>query len=154
MDAAIEWTDYGLDLVVEGGDLRADGGLAPAVLLSLFSDAALEGSSPLAGDDVRGWWGEDAPDRYGSELWRFERAKTDPASVAAIEDAARASLAWLVDDGILESVEVEALVPEFGRIELRVRLVRGRARERADLWRATEAYSLPLGAVVLSLDVS
>ena len=84
-DVALRWTDRGLDLVIEDGDLARDEGLATAVLVSLFSDARLEEASLLEGADVRGWWAEIAGDRFGSQLWRFERAKTDARSVAEID---------------------------------------------------------------------
>lgn len=153
-DAALAWTDSGLDLALEGGGLRVDEGLATAVLLSLFSDRRLEDASLLEGTDVRGWWGELAGDRYGSLLWALERAKTTTAALAEVIEAARESLAWLVEDGILEAVEVEASYPRMGYLELRVRLVRGRARARSREWAATEAYELPFGSGFLDLSTA
>lgn len=153
-DVALRWTDRGLDLVLEDGDLARDAGLATGVLLALFSDARLEDASLLEGADVRGWWAEDAGDRYGSLLWRFERAKTDARSTAEISEAARASLQWLLDENIVERLEVAASIPAFGQLELRVELVRGRARGGAHLWAGTSAYATPFGSGFLELSVA
>lgn len=150
-DAAVVWGPGGGDLAIEDGDLVADDGLASAVLISLFSDARLDGGSLLEGADPRGWWGEAAGERYGSLLWTLEREKTTEDLPVRVEEAARAALLWLVEGGYVEELELEASYLERGHILLRVRLVRGAARRGANLWLATRDYELPFGFGILQL---
>lgn len=151
-DAAVSWGAGGGDLAVLAGDLAADAGLGSAVILSLFSDARLDGASLLDGQDPRGWWGEDAGERYGSLLWTLEREKTTPDLPARVEEAARAALLWLVEEGYVEELVLEASYVDRDHIRLAIELRRGRARRGDALWRATRDYELPVefGSLVLT----
>ena len=99
------------DWRTEFGDLAAGDDLATAVVLSLFTDRRAEPDDgvPDGTDDRRGWWGDGLADRpLGSRLWLLSRAKaTRETRLRAIEYAQEA-LAWLVDDGVADAVEVDA----------------------------------------------
>ena len=115
MDFALAWnnaTDRG-DLVVAGGDLAMDGGLATAVTISLATDAlaAADDAIPDNTTNRRGWWGDlpidDArPDRIGSRLWLLRRAKATPATQRLAEQYIREALAWMIEDGVAGRIDV------------------------------------------------
>ena len=99
------------DWYVVAGDLASARDLETAVILSLFTDrrADADDELPDGGDDRRGWWGDGLADRpLGSRLWLLARAKvTRETRLRAIEYAQEA-LAWMVDDGVADRVEVDA----------------------------------------------
>ena len=102
-----------LDLVVENGDLKADNTIENAVLISLFSDHYLNPDElPQGETDPRGWWADNisdpSDDEIGSLIWLSDRGKTDTETINRIEDSAKDSLQWLIDDGIAESVTAVA----------------------------------------------
>lgn len=112
-DLALAWdaTSYTGDLALAGVDLAADDGLRTAVLLSLFTDRRAEVGDPRAGETARrGWWGDTLTDgdRIGSRLWLLGREKRVADVVRRAEEYARESVAWLVEDGAAERVEVTA----------------------------------------------
>lgn len=85
------------------GDLVADGGLATAVLISLFTDRRISTEELLHGEtDKRGWWARE----IGSRLWLLQRSKTSsgvpPKAHAYIKEA----LEWLLEDQIVERIEI------------------------------------------------
>ena len=85
-------------------DLRSDAALRTAVILSLFTDARVDGE--------RGWWGDEfletPGDRIGSRLWLFERAKAMPDNAPKARQWALEALAWMTDDSVIGSIEAEA----------------------------------------------
>lgn len=90
-DLMIRHTDDGGDIVFQGGQPEMDGGLWTAAYISLFTE--------------RGWWGDPS---IGSALHELEdRALTNQTRLDAIAEAKRA-LTWLVDQGIAQSVEIDA----------------------------------------------
>jgi phage gp46-like protein len=97
----------GLDSGVGNGGI-----LESAIWSSLFSDglADVADITPDLGDDRRGWWGDSgrAPSDSlaRSLLWLYRRAKRNEATRLAIENTARDSLQWLVDDGVVSSIDV------------------------------------------------
>ncbi|SFT73695.1 phage GP46 family protein [Halomonas saccharevitans] len=130
MDIALRY-DPGakrFDLRLEGGDLLADEGLETAVLLSLFTDrrALLEDRLPDGSSDRRGYWADAYRDRrHGSRLWLLHREKAEEDVRRRAREYAEEALAWLIEDGIAESVEVEARHVRFDTLGLRVVIRRG-----------------------------
>lgn len=89
------------------GDLAlADGGqLASAVYLSLFTDARA-GDDTLAADDRRGWWADAS---CGSRIWTaLDAGKAVTETLRQVEQAAKDSLGWMVEDGVAERVAATA----------------------------------------------
>lgn len=136
VDLALSWSPDGADLVIENGDLSLDDTLLPAVLVSLFSDgrAPTREGTPVLDQDLRGYWGEESGDPYGSLLWTLWRDKATRETAARARESAEVALAWLVSSGIARSVEVEASYIAQGVLLLQVRLARGSARRWASLW--------------------
>jgi phage gp46-like protein len=115
-DVALVWTPASgdADLVVEDDDLEADAGLHTALLLSLFTDRRAEDDDelPSEGGDRRGWWADELSevdgDLFGSRLWLLDRSARRVDVIPLAEDAAREAVAWLVDDGVVERIDVTA----------------------------------------------
>ena len=133
MDIAIEWDAerFRGDWNVTGGDLVSDvGGLRTAVLLSLFTDrVASPDYLPPPGQKFqrRGWWGDtyeiaSGGSAIGSRLWQLNRAvKTDGTTLLAeARDYCREALQWLVDTGVVASVDVATFWLTRNAIGIRV----------------------------------
>lgn len=92
--------------------------LQAAVVISLYTDRRVEQHELPEGDrDRRGWWGDTfelVP--FGSRLWLTERGKItsdDPVNpppgvftLARVEALIREALQWLIDDGVVSSIDV------------------------------------------------
>lgn len=103
------------DIVIEDGDLKADNGLETAMLISLFSDRRVTKEElPPSETDQRGWWADEISepldDKIGSILWTTERSKITEGVSNQIRDAVRDSLAWLLEEGIAETVDVTSAI--------------------------------------------
>lgn len=145
MDIAVIW-DEALgcgDIAFDQVGLRGETGLATAVLLSLFLDRRAEEGDQPRPDDPRGWWGDslnlDPSERWGSRLWLLERGKAIEADRLRAEEYAKEALKWLVADGLVKSVEVEAKLGAKGRIGVLVILTKpdGKSENHAfeDFWK-------------------
>lgn len=90
--------------------LAEDNSLTTAVLISLFSDARVDGQ--------RGWWGDSYPDSSSdrrlanSRLWLLDRAKQTAETLKNAKTYAEEALAALVEDGVASSVTVTASYPD------------------------------------------
>jgi len=152
IDVALVPVGESLDLALEGGDLKLEHGLRTAALVSLFSDGLAEADDELpdGGTDRRGWWAAEAletdrGDRWGSRLWLLERAKLLDATLVRAEEHAREAFAWALRVGLAERVEASAARLDLGTMLVEVRLVRGAATQRADLWAAELAAEVEVG---------
>jgi phage gp46-like protein len=119
------------------GDFAAEAGLRTAVLLSLCCDATarVDDAIPDATTDRRGWWADFTTqagalrDETGSRLWLLNREVITPDVLDRAQHYAADALAWMVADGVAESVAVQATEVQRGVIGLGVLLNRGTARE-------------------------
>jgi phage gp46-like protein len=144
--ALVQDADGRLDVAIETGDLTADESLRTAVILSLMLDrrANADDELPHGGTDRRGWWAdaysEPPEDLVGSRLWLLSREKDLPDVRRRAEAYAREALQWLLDDGIAESIEVEAETVQRGWLGLLVTIRRpggGTVEQRYDYaWEA------------------
>lgn len=116
------------DLSIEDGDLATDEGLQTAVILSLFTDRRAEPADrlPDGTNDRRGYWVDVYNDRpLGSRLWLLFREKEQDEVLRRAKTYAEEALAWLVEDEIAESVEVEARHVRRDTLGLRVVIRQG-----------------------------
>lgn len=82
-------------------------GIRTSVLLSLYVDQRAEEDELEEGQSNKGWWGdmfEDEP--MGSKLWLLERQKITTDVLNRCADFTRECLAWLIKDGIADTVSV------------------------------------------------
>lgn len=115
------------DLAIVDGDLATDSRLETAVLLSLYTDrrALDEDVLPDESSDRRGWWFDAYSDRpHGSRLWLLSREKELDQVLRRAEEYAREALAWVIQDGIGSSVDVEAIHLRRGVLQLTVGIQR------------------------------
>jgi phage gp46-like protein len=132
-DIALQWQgDHG-DVAMGVTDLVADEGLETAVLLSLFLDARADADDGVPIDqDPRGWWGDsfavDAGDRTGSKLWLLGREKQLASVAIRAKTYATEALAWLVDDGVASSIDVQATFVAMGSLTLSIAISRPQAQ--------------------------
>lgn len=116
-------------------DLVASGDrIARAVVISLFTWRRAEPSDPVDDDERYGYWGDAYPDmprdRIGSRLWLLRRRSLTAATIQDADRYARESLAWLIEDGIAQAVDVRLVRASVTRLDLTVILtIDGEQRE-------------------------
>lgn len=121
------------DIALEDGDLVVENSLGSALLISLFTDRRADADelARFGGDDPRGWWADSLAlvpgDECGSKLWLLQREKQTAETLQRAREYTEQALAWLIEDGICERVNVEALYPRDRLLGLIVEPVRARA---------------------------
>lgn len=114
------------DAILTSGDLVEETSLQTALLLSLFTDAraSAEQLERFGGDQPRGWWGDAHSkidgDQFGSLLWLLEREVDTTETLNRAREFASQAVAWIVDQGLAASVDVEAEYLSAGVLALRV----------------------------------
>ena len=147
-------TGDGPDLVLEAGDLVLDRTLQTAVLASLFADgeASSEHTLPAGDGDRRGWWPDSLDGRrWGSHLWLAARGKLTTETLELVRESAEACCAWMIADGIADTVRAVVVRLGLDRLGLTLEIGRGSAERWSDLWAATRAstFSTPAADVRL-----
>lgn len=137
--------ETGADFAMAGYDLDSDEGMDTAIVISLFSDARANDDDqlPAGQTDRRGWWGDAfgpvAGDRLGSRLWLLRRSKQLQSSLNEAREYAEEALAWMVEDGVAERVEVVAYIPRFEVLGLAIAIYKPDGsvfrRRYESLWR-------------------
>lgn len=147
-DIALRWSNelFGADFALEGAQIATDDGLRTAILISLFTDRRAREDDRLPDEtgDRRGWWGDaysaQLDDRIGSRLWLLSREKRLQSVLVRARDYAREALAWLIEDGVVRTVDVTAEVYRNDGIAIGVEISRptGPGRQRFDfVWEAS-----------------
>ncbi|WP_208508366.1 phage GP46 family protein [Variovorax paradoxus] len=120
MDLALTYNPEidGLDISLDGVDLRHEDTLLTAAMLSVLCDRTAQAHEVPAGVDRRGWWAdtyaENPGDAFGSRLWLLAREKQLPEVVQRARRYFREALQWLVDDGLAKNLEVSGFIPRMG----------------------------------------
>lgn len=99
------------DWLMAAPDLDDTETLATSVILSLFTDrqADPDDALPDRSRDRRGWWGDaSARSPIGSRLWLLSREKTTPGTRLRAIGYAREALAWMIEDGVADRIDVDA----------------------------------------------
>lgn len=108
--------EHGADFALDALGLEQDDGLETAVILSLFTDARArdDDALPHGQSDRRGWWADAYPavagDRFGSRLWLLRASKQLQESLTTAKQYAEEALAWMVEDGVAQRVEVDTFI--------------------------------------------
>lgn len=108
--------DQPLTIVMDGRTislgLDSAAPLVRAVVISLFTWRRAHPDDDLPGDLRMGWWGDTFPsvpnDRIGSRLWLLSRAKLTHDTVLRAKEYVEEALHWLIEDGVVARVEVDA----------------------------------------------
>lgn len=108
-DVRLIFENDGGEVQFENGQPVMDQGLYTAVGISLFTEP--------------GWWGNrvvPAAQSIGADVETLRQGKLTNSVRLNIIEAAKAALKWLTDDGIAQSVTVDAEIPSAGRLNILV----------------------------------
>lgn len=131
--------DLSLD---DSGDIFTENFFDTAILMSLYCERRALASEMQASHLRRGWIGnESTPDfEIGSKLWLYEQARLTRVILNSINSVAKASLQWLIDDGIAQRVTASSLLGENNNIEIEITIMRPNSKIEKryfDLWENT-----------------
>ncbi len=127
-DVLLELHDDGAELSIEDGLIVPDGGYGTAVLLSLLG-GNVEDPGRVA--NRLGWWGDCIADEEEASrmVSRFQYATNGipltPSTTKVAVEAAKLDLAWLIDEGAVDKMEITARLEDAKRLALRVVLKKG-----------------------------
>ncbi len=111
------------------GQLTAEHDLKTAALISLFTwrRARADDILPDPGMSLKGCWMDALNARQmGSRLWLLQREKQTRVVVLRAKEYAQEALAWLVEDGVCMSIEVQAEISAPGVLGLQCTFIRDR----------------------------
>lgn len=139
--------DQPLTILVDGRQatlgLHTAEPLVRAVLISLFTWRRANPDDELPAELRQGWWGDSFPiapnDRIGSRLWLLSRSKLTDDTVRRAREYAEEALAWLVEDGVMARVDVQAERQGLERLGLACQFYRHDGRKAVDV-RFTNAW--------------
>lgn len=126
-DPLIQDLGEGGQLVWDGGQPCMSSGIENAAYLSLFVEA--------------NWWGNDIdqanPGAVGSAnfLPLTDRATLTPGLLVDLKKAAEADLAWMIADGVADSVAVVISMPSTGLVEIAVTITEPSGAVTATRWK-------------------
>src|SRR5690606_7684743 len=87
------------------GHVALDGSRETLVFVSMFTDGRAAEDDGIRAK--RGWWGNvDAERTIGSRIWIDEQSSTGVTALRRIRTSAMSALAWMVEDGLAQSVDV------------------------------------------------
>jgi phage gp46-like protein len=135
------WTDQNGNSIVDQNGLPIDSiftagqgllygdDLMTAVLISIFTDATAgdDDAIPDGSDDPRGWWAG----QIGSKIWLRLRSKATDLTLALVKQDIRDALAWLIDDSVAASIDVETAWVRRGLLGATVLILRNDGTRRA-----------------------
>lgn len=129
-DLAIEFVTVDFDISFgTDGDILTDDFFDTSLLYSLLGERRADPSEVVEPQLRRGWIGsEDKDFENGSKLWLFEQARVTRSNLNRIEDEARKALQWLVDDGLVVSVDEVTATVKSGKITLEIVIRRSRSQ--------------------------
>lgn len=107
--------------------MYADDELTRAVIISLFSWARARDDDQVEGSRRFGFWGDtydEAGQETGSRLWLMSRSKILPDTAERCRKYVQKALQWLVDDGVADSVDVQAERNGLDRIDMQITISR------------------------------
>ena len=118
-----------IDIDIVNDDLAPDDGLETAVIISIFSDRRVSDEDlPDLETNKRGWWGDSISaipnDQIGSRLWLMEREKRTTETLRRSEEFIEEGLAWMLEDGVADSVDVSSIYDSFGQLISNIEILR------------------------------
>lgn len=115
-DAAIIWVNHAGDITVNGEDLLIDESLTNFVIISLFTDRAVDPIELTDGQANRGWFGDSFSDStWGSRLWLLSREKSLQSVLDDAEDYAYEALEWMRKEALVSEIMVKATRESTGK---------------------------------------
>lgn len=114
----------GGDLIIDGGQPRMSSGIENAAYTSMFCDS--------------NWWGNAiSDDEIGSRhfLALTSRAKLTPDLLKDAEAATQADLAWMIEDGVIKTIEPVASIVALGWVGLEITFIEPDGATHTVRWR-------------------
>ena len=112
-----------LDIAIASNDIVMGDDIQTSVLMSLFSDQRATTQDDQ--DNPRGWWGDSLTGtKSGSRLWILRGTKITNLSLAKAGSYAKASLAWMITDGLAKEITAECTRKSLDIVELMVNITR------------------------------
>jgi phage gp46-like protein len=147
VDASLVETNGTYDFQIgEDGDILTADAFDAAIIVSLFTNERADPSEVSSARLRRGWVGNESSPGFeiGGKLWLFEQSRLLQSTRNGIADAAQASLKWMVEDKIADSVSATAEVIG-GALRLEITLERPASQVEKryfDLWQNTGSAGL------------
>jgi phage gp46-like protein len=147
-DIALVVDDYGnFDIdISDSGEVR-EYGFDTAIYVSLFTDARATAAQIALPQYRRGWVGNIVSPvngrQLGGMLWLIDQRRLNQSTLNAAIDYARKALAWIVDDGLAQKIDVTGeIVPRQGvALDITITSINGSIDNRYyRLWELTGAY--------------
>lgn len=121
-------------ITISGNDLVRDPGLETAVMVSLFTDKRADPSIDTLPDntqDFRGYWGDSFNEEsLGSKLWLLYRSKTTPDINEKVNQRAKESLQWLINDGAVKEISVSSSISNMNTLLLNIDITEPDGQQR------------------------
>lgn len=119
---------YDINFTAEG-DLETSDSFDTAILMSIYCFVRATAGEVEPSQRRRGDWSntlnENSEYEVGSKLWLKEQSKLNDDCLNDLEDLARQGLQWLIDDGYLKDIEINAVADASNRgAILSVKLIR------------------------------
>ncbi len=129
--------DFNID---ENGDIETDDFFDTSILYSLFGEKRASQDEVVDAQRRRGWIGNGEDFENGSKIWLLRQARLTRETLNRIEDEAKKSLQWLVDDDFAVSIDEAVATVSKGRVLLTITIRRSRdviIRKSFELWQNT-----------------
>lgn len=146
-DVLLKMTNDGADLVIENALVACDRHFDTAVLLSLFG-GNMEDDGRV--ESTAGWWGNytgtgDAESAGRKLVSKYQAVTTSgpltASSAKAAVSAAKEDLAWLIDEGVCDAMEITGEIAGVKTLTLAVTCI----KEGADVY--SGKYALQWGDI-------
>ena len=137
VDSVTKAYDFTLD---SNGDISNADFFDTAILYSLFGERRASGSEVVEARFRRGWIGNADDFENGSKLWLFSQARLTRDILNRIQDEAKKSLEWLVEDDLAVSIDDVIATVNGGRVFVDIVIRRSRdkiIRRSYELWERT-----------------
>lgn len=129
--------DFNLDA---NGDIDTADFFDTSLLYSLFGERRASADEVVEANLRRGWIGNGDDFENGSKIWLLSQARLNRDTLNRLQDEARKSLQWLVDDGLAVSIDQVTASLSGGRVMLDITIRRSRDkvdRKLYTLWENT-----------------
>jgi len=137
VDTTSNLYDISLDA---NGDIAHDDFFDTSILYSLFGEKRAAPDEVVEPQLRRGWIGNSDTFENGSKIWLLMQARLTRDVMNRLEDEAKKSLQWLVEDGLAVAVTDANVTVSTGRVLLTITIQRTRDkidRKFFTLWENT-----------------
>lgn len=137
IDEVTGFYDFNID---DNGDIQTADFFDTSILYSLFGERRASPDEVVEPRLRRGWIGNSGSFENGSKIWLLRQARLTRDTLNKLEDEAKKSLQWLVDDDFAVSIDEAVATVSQGRVLLTLTIRRSRdliIRRSFPLWENT-----------------